>query len=264
VKIFISYSREDAVIADALAVGLRQDHHEVFFDRDDLAVGEEYHARIRHDIDACDLFIFLITPGSVRPTSYTLTELAIARQRWPDPSGHVLPVLAKSTSDPDIPPYLAAVTYLQGTGNLVAEALAAVAKVAQERHRKASVRIGVGAAALLALLVGGVGYSRSPRDIWPKPCYLSATVATDSATAVLPNGLTLDVTNQGTTSSFVVSPEGSATIDVGSLAAADAPWAFELRSATLDSVSRQPIRGCPTAASTYALLGGLNVTLVPR
>ncbi len=77
-NIFVSYSGEDRPIADALAVGLRQDGHEVFFDRDNLRAGDEYHARIRDDVRGCDLFIFLISPSSVRPDSYALTELSIA------------------------------------------------------------------------------------------------------------------------------------------------------------------------------------------
>jgi hypothetical protein len=264
VKIFVSYSSEDRAIADALAVGLRQDGHEVFFDRDNLRAGEEYHARIRNDIDACDLFVFIITPGSVRSTSYALAELALARQRWPDPSGHVLPVLAKSTPSADIPPYLAAVTYVEGAGNLIAETLANVARIAQARRRTALVWFGVCSSVLVTCSVAAAWFWPVLQPAGSKSCFLSARIAKDSATGVSPTGLILDIVYEGATTSFLVSPEGTASIHVGPLGAVDAPWALELRSAVGDSVSRQPVRGCPTAARTYDLGEGLNVTLAPR
>ena len=263
-KIFVSYSSDDRAIADALAVGLRQDGHEVFFDRDNLRAGDEYHARIRSDIGACDLFIFLITPGSVRSTSYALTELSLARQRWPDPSGHVLPVLARSTPQTDIPPYLAAVTYVQGAGNLTAETLANVARIARDRRRTAIAWLGVGAAVVGVCSVAAVWFWPVEGPAAAKPCYLSAEVAKDSTGRISPNGLILDIVYRGATNSFMVSPEGTASIHVGPLEAGDAPWAFEVRSAIGDSVSRHPVQGCPTSARTYALGEGLNVTLAPR
>ena len=263
-KIFVSYSSDDRAIADALAVGLRQDGHDVFFDRDSLPAGEEFHARIRAEIDASDLFIFLITPGSVSTVSYAMTELSLARQRWPDPSGHVLPVLARTTPQADIPPYLAAVTYVQGAGNLVAETLARVARMAGGRRRAAAVRIGLGAIVAIACAIAAVRFWPVPQPPEPKPCYLSAQVARDAAAGPPPNGLILDVIHQGATRSFVVSPEGAASIDVGPLAPPDAPWAFSVRSATGDLASRQPVQGCPAAARTYASGEGLNVTLAPR
>ena len=263
-NIFVSYSSDDRAMADALAVGLRQDGHEVFFDRDNLPAGEEYHARIRDQIGACDLFIFLITPGSVRSSSYALTELSLARQRWPDPSGHVLPVLAKSTPTADIPPYLTAITYVQSAGNVVAETLATVARMAGGRRRTNVARIGIGATVLAAGALTAVWLWSAPQPPERKRCYLSALVTRESGTGALPGGLTLDVIYQGATSSFIVTPEGGASIDVGPLTPADAPWGFGVRSANGDSLARQPVQGCPAAARTYAVGEGLNVTIAPR
>jgi hypothetical protein len=57
---------------------------------------------------------------------YTLSELDLARRRWPHPSGHVLPVLVAPTPMASIPPYLLAVTVLTPQGNLVADVVHAV------------------------------------------------------------------------------------------------------------------------------------------
>jgi TIR domain len=125
-KLFITYASEDRPSADQLAVRLRTEGHTVFLDRDNLPEGEGYDAQIRAAIADCDLYVFLISPRSVQPGRYTLTELKFARERFPNPRGRVLPVMCEATPFSDIPPYLSAVTVLQPQGNLVAEALAEV------------------------------------------------------------------------------------------------------------------------------------------
>jgi hypothetical protein len=125
-KLFITYASEDRPTADQLAVRLRTEGHTVFLDRDNLPEGEGYDAQIRAAIADCDLYVFLISPRSVQPGRYTLTELKFARERFPNPRGRVLPVMCEATPFNDIPPYLSAVTVLQPQGNLAAETLAEV------------------------------------------------------------------------------------------------------------------------------------------
>ena len=84
-KIFLSYASEQRPIAEPLALALEADGHEVFFDRHDLPVGGSYHDRIRDAIDDADRYVFLISPESVEPGSYALTELSLAQARWPQP-----------------------------------------------------------------------------------------------------------------------------------------------------------------------------------
>jgi len=132
VDIFLSYAGEDRTIADAIAVGLRQEGHEVFFDRDRLEPGDGYHAAIRQAIQRADLFVFLISPDSVDESTYAMTELSLARERWQDPSGHILPVIVRKTPFQQIPAYLSAVTFLDAPGNLVANVLARIAEIAAE------------------------------------------------------------------------------------------------------------------------------------
>ncbi len=258
-RIFISYASEDVATADALATGLRQDGHTVFFDRDDLRAGEEYNARIRDNVAACDLFVFLITPRSVRTTSYALSELAFARQRWLNPVGHVLPVIAADTPDGDIPPYLKSVTYLKATGNLVATVLARVADIAGERRRRRLILAGAVLAGGACVAAIGTWWLLRPSD--HTPCFLSVKVDTGAASA---SALILDVTYQGRTGSFTVSPDGTAAIQLGPVAAADKRWTLGVRSAAGDIDSTQPLEGCPATARSYALGNGINVTVSPR
>ena len=143
-KLFISYPSDQKELAERLRLALEAEGHEVFTDRAELKEGEPYHAALREAIEASDALVFLITPRSIHPGSYALTELDLAQRRWRRPGGHVLPVIAAATPVEDIPPYLRAVTLLQPKGDLVAETVAAVARL---RRR------GPVLAALLATLV---------------------------------------------------------------------------------------------------------------
>ncbi|MDP3687680.1 MAG: toll/interleukin-1 receptor domain-containing protein, partial [Sulfurimicrobium sp.] len=86
-KIFISYASEERPIADELAVRLRTEGHTVFLDKDNLPEGEGYDAQIRAAIAACDLYLFLVSPLSIQPGRYTMTELKFAREQFPNPRG---------------------------------------------------------------------------------------------------------------------------------------------------------------------------------
>ena len=84
-RIFLSYASEHRRQAEGIAIRLRQDGHEVFFDRQTLEPGKEYDRTIRREIDDCELFVFLISPESVARGSYALTERDMAQRRWPNP-----------------------------------------------------------------------------------------------------------------------------------------------------------------------------------
>ncbi len=59
--IFLSYAREDAGAARRIAEALRAAGHEVWFDENELRGGDAWDAKIRKQIDACALFIPLIS-----------------------------------------------------------------------------------------------------------------------------------------------------------------------------------------------------------
>jgi len=121
VHIFISYASDYKDEAEDLCFRLRALKHEVFFDKSSLPAGKSFDDRIRQAIDAADIFIFLITPESVRKGQYTRTELLRAERKWPTPDWHMLPVMLRPTPLDDIPPSLKSVTIKHRVGNLTAE-----------------------------------------------------------------------------------------------------------------------------------------------
>jgi hypothetical protein len=151
--IFLSYASEQRDIAEQIKLALVGSGHNVFFDRDSLPAGDEYHLRIRKAVEESDAFIFLISPESVAHGSYALTELKYARERWPDPRGAVLPVMIERTEYGHIPAYLKAISVLEPEGSAAAEVAAEFHKrlptglVTQGQHDKPAIP-DVGAARL--------------------------------------------------------------------------------------------------------------------
>jgi hypothetical protein len=133
-KLFISYASPQRSIAEDLNVLLTARGHDVFFDRDDLAPGLEYRQAIRLAAESCDVFVFLISPESVAPRRYTLTEVGYRQRKVPRSSGSLLPVLVKPTLLSRIPPYLKTVTLLSPQGNLSAAIADAVDRLATPRQ----------------------------------------------------------------------------------------------------------------------------------
>lgn len=125
-RIFLSYASEDRSLAEEVALALGGAGHDVFFDRSSLPAGGDFHSRIQAAIDRADLCVFLASANSLRNGAYTLTELKLAREKWPHPEGHVLPVCLPGTTVGALPPYLTSVTVLEPEGNVAAEVLVAV------------------------------------------------------------------------------------------------------------------------------------------
>ncbi len=128
-KIFISYSRANKAPAEEIALALRAEGYTVFFDQTDLPPGQSFNDKIRSAIESSDVFIFLISPEALARGAYTLSELEIARSRWPNPGGSVLPVAVGRTSMSSIPAYLRATTIMEAKGNLAIETALAVRKL---------------------------------------------------------------------------------------------------------------------------------------
>lgn len=153
--IFLSYPSSLEETAARLELSLTGEGHAVFRDRSALPPGESFDARIRAAVEESDLFVFLITPESVSPGRYTLTELKFVEQRWGHPAGRVLPVLAEATPTESIPAFLRAVTILKPHGNLVAEVAAAVARLSAPWWRRMLEPRRLVPAAIAALLLAG-------------------------------------------------------------------------------------------------------------
>jgi hypothetical protein len=118
-KIFLSYSSNQRALAEQIYLELEHSGHSVFFDKKSLRAGGNFRKKIRKELDQSEIFVFLISPDSVAPKSYARSELNIAREKWPQPEAHVLPVMVIETSLKRIPPYLKAVNILNPEGEVV-------------------------------------------------------------------------------------------------------------------------------------------------
>ena len=161
-KVFLSYPHANAEIATALATRLRAEGHEVFWDRMSLPSGESFDNQIRDAIEDSDLFICLISEHSLKEGKYARTELKFAEQKWPNPSGKVLPVVLDDAAMETLPPYLKAVTVERPEGDPVAEVVAEVERIARHPVRRL-IRVGrvVGVLALVVavgwIIITGLG-----------------------------------------------------------------------------------------------------------
>ena len=133
-RVFVSYARENRDVAEQLAAGLESAGYDIFLDRDDLTAGASFDDRIRSAVSRTHIFVFLASPESLATGGYALTELDLARRRWPRPSGRVLPVLLSGVDVQSLPPYLRSVTVLESRGNLTADVLAALSRLRGERR----------------------------------------------------------------------------------------------------------------------------------
>jgi hypothetical protein len=82
-KIFISYSRTDVVIAERFVVDLEENGFEVLIDRRDLPYGEEWQPELADFIRESDTVIWLVSPASVESKwcNWELGEVARADKR---------------------------------------------------------------------------------------------------------------------------------------------------------------------------------------
>jgi hypothetical protein len=147
-RIFLSYSSRDRPKAEEIALALQAQGNDVFFDKDELSGGEDFHAVIREHVENADLFIFLISPDSVRPGAYTLTELRLMREKWASPRKRVLPVMLEPTEMETIPAYLRGVTLFKPEGSVAAEV---AAHVGRSSRRRAAILAGAAAVALAVI-----------------------------------------------------------------------------------------------------------------
>ena len=263
-RAFLSYASEQRLIADRIAVGLRQAGAEVFFDRDALPAGEGYDAAIRAQVERSDLFIFLVSPDALAPGTYALTELGLARARWPNPSGHVLPVTVVPLAGQEIPPYLAAVGILTPAGNVTAEVLASVAKLAGRRRRRRLLlgAVGVSACGALAAAVAAIPHPE------PKPgptttCALAADLRPDGpAPGDRPESPRLVVTTARSSDAFPLSAAGHASFEAP--VAAGEAWTLELVDLQGVAFGKVELSGCPAAAAERKVGHGLVLSVQHR
>jgi hypothetical protein len=164
-RLFLSYPSEVRSQVEEVATRLRAAGHRVFFAPEDLPSGDSFDDRIRRAIRQSDAFLCFLTPEFVALGRYTLSELEIARRKWPSPTGHVLPVRVRELPIEAVPSYLRAVTILEPKGNLAADVIAALAGL-KTRH---TIKRVTAAFTLLALLLALFLWYRQPHLGVTKP-----------------------------------------------------------------------------------------------
>ena len=172
IRVFLSYSSADRPIAERIHVAIEAAGYEVFFDRDSLPAGESFDVRILDAINESDLFIFLLSPESIKVGAYTLTELGFARRKWSNPAGRVLPVVTREIDLQDLPVYLRPVTLLEPKGNVAAEVVAAVHELSKRRWRFAKWVV-----VALSIIASAVAIGHYTFKIREYNCRLSANSA---------------------------------------------------------------------------------------
>jgi TIR domain len=135
-NVFLSYASEEHDLASGIAHVLRDEGQSVFLDRDSLRAGETYDRQIREAIQCCDLFVFLVSPASIAPGSYSLAECSIAESVSERREIPVLPVMVSATDFALIPPFLRTLTVLQPRGDIASETLAAIEDIRAELVRR--------------------------------------------------------------------------------------------------------------------------------
>lgn len=180
-RVFLAYSSTDRAVAERVDLALKGAGHTVFFDRTSLPPGETFDLRILTALEESDLIVFLISPDSIASGAYTLTELEGARQRWPTPAGHVLPVVVRPVDPEAVPAYLRAVTFLEPEGDVAAETIAAIEKLRYRSRR--TKRAAVYLLVLLGLIGGGLGIAYVLSRRWE--CRLAAAKLETTAARIL-------------------------------------------------------------------------------
>lgn len=155
-RIFLSYASEDKNIADEVYLALIGDNNQVFFDHTKIQPSENFNLIIQTEVNKSELFIFLISRYSLKKSSFALTELKFAREKWESPIGYVLPVIIDETDHKIIPPYLKAASTLKPEGDIAVEVSARVAVMRKGKYKFRAGKytfIAVGTAILVLTLI---------------------------------------------------------------------------------------------------------------
>ena len=140
-RIFLSYGSEDREVAREVAAALRASGHRVFFDRTALAPGGEFHSEISRQLRISDAIIFLLSPSTLKPGRYPLSEIELAERRWPNPANRVFPVVVQPVDMTLVPGYLRAVTIITPAGPIPASIIQAIQNLQALHSRRLKSRV---------------------------------------------------------------------------------------------------------------------------
>ncbi|MBK8198056.1 MAG: toll/interleukin-1 receptor domain-containing protein [Acidobacteria bacterium] len=106
-KVFLSYSRKDAGFADDLVAGLQACGFEAYIDREDIAPGEAWEARLSGLIAEADTVVYVISPHSVSSPQchWEVTETLRMSKR-------LLPVVWEPVAEAQMPKELSRLNFV--------------------------------------------------------------------------------------------------------------------------------------------------------
>src|SRR3954469_12728383 len=106
-RLFISYSRTDAAMADRIEAGMAERGFAILRDVEDIAYGEEWWARLVQMIGEADTILFLLTPRAAA-SPVCGKDVAEAHRR----GKRIMPLLIEATDWNSLPTALAAINSL--------------------------------------------------------------------------------------------------------------------------------------------------------
>ena len=106
-KVFISYSRRDEEFAQELLAGLELAGFDPYLDKNDIAAGEDWEARLGRLIEAADTVVFVISPDSVASERCSWEV-----ERTVDLKKRLLPIVWRGVEEAHVPPHLKQLNYI--------------------------------------------------------------------------------------------------------------------------------------------------------
>jgi TPR repeat protein len=106
-KVFVSYSREDADFANELVPGLELCGFDAYLDKEDIAPGEPWESRLGRLIRDADTVVFVLSPNSIRSKHcmWEVTETVRLSKR-------LLPIVRRHVPDDEVPEQLRRLNYI--------------------------------------------------------------------------------------------------------------------------------------------------------
>lgn len=123
-RVFVSYSRRDREFADDLVLGLTACGFEAYIDREDIAAGEQWSARLSGLIAQADTIVYVLSPDSAAsPQCAWEVEQTLALSK------RLLPVVWRPVDEAHVPAELRRLNYVffSGAGHSFASGLSQLA-----------------------------------------------------------------------------------------------------------------------------------------
>ena len=153
-KIFVSYSHQDASVAEKIASELKRCGHDVFLDIHQLDVGDIFNRKLKQAIDRSDIFVFLASPNSLRQNCWARRELDLAMNfRSSLTNIWIVPVILAGHDGINLPSNIQNLTNFKLASHTDASVAELCAKISRIQTRRSRYKLRLATAIPLALLL---------------------------------------------------------------------------------------------------------------